>query len=123
MLRHAPLIVIANNVQFAHRQHASFDCVCSRMLLWAKAGRGQVRVNGASVDIQPGDVLLTPWRHAIAYTADCREPFFLAGIHFIPRQPPRTPLVRQIAHLPGALPELAARRHDAPWPGRRASLF
>lgn len=112
-----PLIVLANNAQFARGQRMAFGCVRSRMLLWCRAGCGRVRVNAEAIEFRAGDVLLLPWRHAVAYEADNREPFFLAGIHVIPRQQPGTPLVRQVAHEPGALPQLEMRRQDAPWPG------
>lgn len=113
----APWVVHANYVQFGSQQRIAFDCVRSRMLLWCKAGRGGVTVNGERLEFQPGDILLTPWKHAIAYVADDREPFFLAGIHFIPRQLAATPFVADVAHTPQALPALESRRFDLPWPG------
>ncbi len=87
------------------------------MVLWSRAGRGRVRVDGQEWDFQPGDVCLLPWKHDIQYTADAREPFFLAGIHIIPHQNPGLPFVGLVAHRPGELPELADKRRDAPWPG------
>jgi AraC-like DNA-binding protein len=111
-----PLIVFANYAQFAGGQHIAFDCVRSRMLLWCKAGSGQVCVNSEHFFFQTGDVLLTPWQHAIAYTSDNREPFFLAGVHIIPRQQPGTPLLWEVAHRPGELPRFLGLRQDAPWP-------
>lgn len=116
-----PLIAYANYFQFGRSERVAFGDVRSRMLLWCKAGRGRVRINHTEFEMQPSDVVLTPWRHAIAYTADAREPFFLAGIHLIPRQRAGTPLVREAAHEPGALPHLETRRLDADWPRLRGT--
>jgi AraC-like DNA-binding protein len=108
---------LANNFQFAPDQRVTNTPVRSRMLLWCKAGRGQVRVNTETLTFEAGDVLLTPWAHTITYTADAREPFLVAGIHVIPHERPGSPQVWGVAHKPDELPELAQSRSDAPWPG------
>lgn len=113
----APWVVFANFAQFGAGQSIRYPSVRSRMLLWCKAGHGRVTVNGDAADFLPGDILLAPWKHEISYQAATREPFFLAGIHLIPRQSPHTPYVPDVAHIPGAFPMLEQRRFDTPWPG------
>jgi len=117
-MRHSqPRIALANYFQFAPDQCFTHAPVRSRMLLWCKAGRGQVRVNTETLAFGAGDVLLTPWAHTITYTADAREPFLVAGIHVIPHERPGSPRVWGVAHKTGELPALARCRSDAPWPG------
>lgn len=117
-MRHAqPRIALANYFQFAPAQCLTHTPVRSRMLLWCKAGRGQVRVNTEALAFEAGDVLLTPWAHTITYIAEAREPFLVGGIHVIPHEQPGSPPVWGVAHAPGELPALARCRSDAPWPG------
>jgi AraC-like DNA-binding protein len=117
MRTYQPRIALASYFQFAPTQSLTNGPVRSRMLLWCKAGRGQVRVNTETRPCEAGDVLLTPWAHTITYTADAREPFLLAGIHLIPREQPGTPAVWGVAHTAAELPALARCRSDALWPG------
>lgn len=117
MAHSRPRIALANYFQFAPAQCLTNTPVRSRMLLWCKSGRGQVRVNTETLAFEAGDVLLTPWAHTITYTADARDPFLVGGIHVIPHERPGSPRVWGVAHTPGERPELADRRFDAPWPG------
>lgn len=87
------------------------------MLLWCKAGCGRVHVNGRECLFRTGDLCLTPWAHQIAYEADARDPFLLAGIHVIPHQPAGTRLVRNASHQPGDEPDRLTTHRDAPWRG------
>ena len=112
-----PRIALANYFQFAPAQRLTNDFVQSRMLLWCKAGLGQVRVNTETLVFGAGDILLTPWAHAITYIADAREPFTVGGIHVIPHERPNRTTVWGVAHTPGELPALARWRSDTPWPG------
>jgi AraC-like DNA-binding protein len=112
-----PRIALANYFQFAPAQRLTNTPVRSRMLLWCKAGRGQVQVNMQPLPFEAGDALLTPWAHTITYLADAREPFLVGGIHVIPHERPGTPPVWDVAHRPEELPALAGSRTDAPWSG------
>ena len=112
-----PRIALANYFQFAPAQRLNNPIVRSRMLLWCKAGRGQVRVNTETLDVEAGDVLLTPWEHDITYTADASVPFLVGGIHVIPHERPGGTPIWGVAHKPGEMPALAEWRADAPWPG------
>jgi AraC-like DNA-binding protein len=112
-----PSIALANYFQFAPAQRLNNPFVRSRMLLWCKAGRGQVRVNKETLDFEAGDGLLTPWAHDITYIADAREPFLVGGIHVIPHERPGGTPVWGVAHKPGEMPALGRWRSDAPWPG------
>ena len=117
MTQATPLIALANYFQFARGQRVAYPYVHSRMLLWCKAGQGTVQVNRDLAPFERGDILLTPWRHAIVYHADASDPFFVAGIHIIPHQARGAPLVRAVDHTADPPAPLAAGRADAPWPG------
>lgn len=117
MSKACPIIVRANRIQFAGQQRLGSFRVNSRMLLWCKAGSGRVRVNGCECLFETDDLCLTPWAHEIAYEADARDPFFLAGIHVIPHQPMGTRLIRDASHRPGDAPDRLATHRDAPWQG------
>lgn len=117
MSQSQPRIALANYFQFAPAQRLNNPFVRSRMLLWCKAGRGQVRVNTETREFEAGDVLLTPWAHDITYTADSREPFLVGGIHVIPHERPGGNPVWGVAHNADQYPALNRWRSDAPWPG------
>lgn len=86
------------------------------MLLWCRAGKGQLRANGVELTFAPGDWVLLPWRHEIVYDADAQTPFFVGGIHIIPSHSKRIPVAFQVA--PNRTKKLAGHtgRCDAPWP-------
>jgi AraC-like DNA-binding protein len=72
------------------------------MLLWCKAGYGEVTVNGERFPFEPYDFLCLPWRHHIAYKAHSMDPFFLGGVHIIPDHTPTEPVVFDVAHDPSS---------------------
>lgn len=95
-----PVVVQANWYQFEAGEQVRFPRVESRMLLWCKAGRGRIIVNGQVVPFTPGDYVMLPWRHRIAYEPDARSPFQVAGIHIIPHHDQRHPVSFEVAHVP-----------------------
>lgn len=94
------IVVYANNAQFSPGQRRLFSRVESRMLLWCKAGKGTVTANKLTCDFEPGRYLFLPWGHSIAYEASTHDPFFLAGIHIIPRHARERTVTYDVAHHP-----------------------
>jgi len=72
------------------------------MLLWCKAGKGIVTVNGKSYDFCSGNFLFIPWNHIIRYHADTHDPFWVAGIHIIPDYSDYDKIVYSVFHSPQA---------------------
>jgi len=68
------------------------------MILWCKAGTGEVTVNGKPYPLEAGRYLLLPWEHAVSYRASKEDPFLLAGIHLIPRHSLNQPVTFAVAH-------------------------
>jgi AraC-like DNA-binding protein len=95
------VIAYANNCKFRPGETVHYKRVMSRMLLWCKAGHGEVIVNGESFQFQPGSYLMLCWGHEIMYKADKREPFLVAGVHIIPWCRPGVPVDFAVAHQPG----------------------
>lgn len=79
------MVVHANFKQFYPDERVRLPYVESRMLLWNKAGNGQVTVNDKTFDFHPDSLLIIPWKHSIHYHADPKAPFLLGGVHLIPR--------------------------------------
>jgi len=79
------VIVYANYAQFAPSQVLQNGPVGSRMLLWCRAGTGQVVADRQPVAVDAGRLLVLPWGHSIRYEASRADPFLLAGIHIVPR--------------------------------------
>jgi AraC-like DNA-binding protein len=94
-----PTIAMANAYQFTAKQRTRFQRVESVMLLWCKAGAGQVTANGQAYVLHPGQFLLLPWNHAIAYYPDATSPFLVAGVHLIPDYPPGLPPPSGVTHV------------------------
>lgn len=109
-----PAIVYANYLQFEPAARAAHPRVQSRMLLWCRAGRGTVEINGERLDIAPHQWLFLPWGHSIEYRADHRDPFLLAGVHIIPWMRPGAPIEWQLAHRAADPLFDSADRADAP---------
>ena len=109
-----PVVVVASYFQFEAHYRIHFDRVFSRMLLWAVEGQGEVVANGRRYRLVPGDFLLLPWGHAIAYFPDARRPFLVGGIHLIPDHLPDAPLTFAVAVQPGISAEIdMTLRRDA----------
>lgn len=96
-----PVVVVASYFQFAAHYRIRFDHVFSRMLLWVVEGQGEVVANRNRYNMVPGDFLLLPWGHTIAYYPDARRPFLVGGIHLIPDHLPDAPLTFAVATQPG----------------------
>jgi len=93
-----PALVLANFRQFAPGEEVSQSCVQSRMLLWCKAGKGEVVVLGRRLDLAAGHYVFLPWNRSIRYLADGKNPFLVGGIHLIPDHDPGKPIVFEVAH-------------------------
>jgi len=104
-----PVVVWANNYQFAKNEKITQSCVESRMLLWCKIGRGEVRVNAQRFAMNPGDFMLLPWRRRLEYHPDSKTPFLVAGIHIIPRHARNHPVEFEVAH------SRSHRLFEKPW--------
>lgn len=99
-IRQSPkaLLVHGNWFQFGPGERISHDQVESRMLLWGRAGKGTVVLNGETLRFSPGTFVILPWRHRIEYIAEVRNPFLVAGLHVIPRHDPEVPARYEVAH-------------------------
>jgi len=95
-------IVLANHYQPAKGWSSSAPHVESRMLLWCKAGYGEVTVDGQPFPFEPYDFLCLPWGHRIAYQAHWQDPFFLGGIHIVPDHKRTAPMIFDVAHGPSS---------------------
>jgi len=92
------VVVYANFAQFAPGQSIQFPCVESRMLLWCKARKGAVTVNGDKHPFEAGRYLFLPWGHRIHYEASRKDPFLLCGVHVIPRHADSHPVTFRVSH-------------------------
>jgi len=113
-----PVVVLANWFQFGAHERLDNPRVLSRMLLWSRAGRGRVRVNGQWQSLEPEQWLLLPWSHAVEYAPDAKRPFCVGGIHLIPDHECNRPVEFRASHRPGdGLEHLATARRDRPIAG------
>lgn len=78
------MVAFAATVQFAAGEESAYPHVESRMLLAVEAGRGTVEVDGASLTLGPGSLVVMPWGHAVRYRPDARDPYLVYGAHLIP---------------------------------------
>ena len=78
------VVVFTGYYQFASGEKISQPVIQSRCLLWCKAGRGSLRVNGALMPLEPDDFCFLPWNRSLVYAADAREPFLTGSIHLVP---------------------------------------
>ncbi len=91
------IVILANHYQAARNWFTSFPHVESRMLLWCKAGYGEVTVNEQVFEFEPFDFLCLPWGHEISYQTHQQDPFLLGGLHIIPDYDPAAPKVFDVA--------------------------
>ncbi len=108
------VVALANHYQFDARTVNTGSCVQSRLLLWCKAGAGAVRVNRRRISFQPGDFVLFPWGHDTTYYPDPADPFFVGGVHIIPRHARTKPLTFFVPHAPDAPLFHCSYRGDLP---------
>jgi AraC family transcriptional regulator, arabinose operon regulatory protein len=93
-----PLIVYANHADFKSMKSASISNQQSRMCLWTRSGRGDVIINGQKISMQANDYLYIPWGVRMRYLPDPKNPFFVSGIHLIPRYEIQEKIVYGLAH-------------------------
>ncbi|MFA7345220.1 MAG: AraC family transcriptional regulator [Terrimicrobiaceae bacterium] len=112
----APDAVIAyvGNHQFAPGEKISQPKVQSRLLLWCKAGKGSIRVNGTRLPLEPDDFCFLPWDRSLVYLPDDREPFLTGSIHLIPFHDRSRPVVFWVPHNPKDPMADCAWRSDLP---------
>ncbi|HLL90070.1 MAG TPA: AraC family transcriptional regulator [Tepidisphaeraceae bacterium] len=111
------VVAHANWYQFGPGESVRYPRVESRMVLWCKRGRGTVTVNRQPMALGPGEFVVLPWRHAVAYEAAARGPFLVAGVHVIPRHARGRRVVFEVAHARGSPLAGRAWREDVPLPG------
>ncbi|WP_022884263.1 helix-turn-helix transcriptional regulator [Glaciibacter superstes] len=111
------VVVLANHYQFSPGQDFSVCVIGSRMMLWGISGSGRVVTAQGTFDLEPGMVLLLPWRHDIRYLADRRDPFLTGAVHLVPWHAPGETIEPRAGH--GELDPLNASpfRRNVEWPG------
>lgn len=92
------IIALANDYQFSKGERLSQPKVKSRMLLWGKAGKGTLRVNGEDCPIAVDDFAFLPWDRSMTYQADRDEPFFIGAIHIIPFHDRNRKMTYDVSH-------------------------
>jgi AraC-like DNA-binding protein len=95
------IIAYANHATIAPGKSAGEFHVMSRMLLWCRAGEGNITVNCESRSLRPGDMMFMPWGHRIRYFNSSKEPWRISGIHIIPDLPPGSPFEYKVKHGEG----------------------
>lgn len=93
-------IAHANFFQFKESGAIFHPQVFSRTFIWAKEGKGIIKVNGKKYEMLPDHFLYAPWKHRITYKADARNPFLVGCIHIIPSHSHDYPLQYRVAHRP-----------------------
>jgi len=112
-----PVVVYANWFQFGPSERKFHQRVESRMLLWCQDGKGRLGVNRRELAFEAGDWLLLPWDHEIIYMADAKNPFFVGGIHVIPRYSDHADMTFHVAHNRSDKLAGDPGRSDGYWPG------
>ncbi len=95
------IIAYANHATIAPGRSIGEMHVLSRMLLWCRAGQGNVTVNGETFILRPGEMLFLPWGHRIRYFNGGKEPWRISGIHIIPELPRGSPFEYKVSHADG----------------------
>lgn len=86
-------IVSASVYQFAAYERLKHPGFQSRLLLWAKHGRGELRLNRELYPVRTGEFLFVPWGTPLGCLAGPTEPFLIAGIALIPDYAQDEPVV------------------------------
>ena len=92
------IVAYANHATIASGKTIGEMHVMSRMLLWCRAGEGDVAVNGERNSLGPGDMMFMPWGHRIKYFNISKEPWRISGIHIIPELPIGAPFEYRVKH-------------------------
>lgn len=107
-------MAFASTVQFAPAEQSAYPHVESRMLLAGESGTGVVEVNGHSVRVVPGTLVVMPWGHAVRYLPDDRDPYLVYGAHLIPWHAADEPVDLAVPHHPTHPLTGVATRADRP---------
>ncbi|MGH7143470.1 MAG: hypothetical protein ACREJ2_04965, partial [Planctomycetota bacterium] len=110
-------VALTGDFQFGRGQRILQPQCQSRMLVWCKAGRGRVVVNGRAVLLEPKDAVFLPWNRELIYEADTRAPFLVGGLHLIPWHRRDVPLRFFVPHAARDPLANCNFRADAPLPG------
>ncbi len=110
-------MVHANHYQFSPGQDFSVRVIGSRMMLWGISGAGRVVTARGTLDLEPGVVLLLPWRHDIRYLADRRDPFLTGAVHLLPWHAPGEPIEPRAGHGDQDPLNSSPLRQNVEWPG------
>ena len=111
-----PLVLQASVYAFYPDERIEYKMVDSRMFLWCLSGLGQVIINGKSFELFPEMWMYLPWRHAINYQADSRNPFRVACIHIV-NHTRDEPSFSKIPHRPNEWPDISMLRSEPVVPG------
>jgi len=96
------IVLFGGRHQFSPNQRLIQSQVQSRMLLRCLAGRGTIKVNGASVELEPGTFVWMPWNRRLEYRADRMNPMMICGAHIVPDfHSAGEPIDFFIPHFPG----------------------
>jgi len=107
------IVAYANHATIAPGKTIGEMHVMSRMLLWCRAGEGNVTVNGGRYVLGAGDMMFMPWGHRIRYFNSSKEPWRISGIHIIPELPSGSPVEYKVKHGEGDLIKGGSSRKDA----------
>ena len=111
------VMVLANHYQFGPGQDFSVRAIGSRMMLWGISGTGRVVTAQGTLDLEPGMVLLLPWRHDIRYLADEHDPFLTGAVHLLPWHAPDEPIEPRASHGTRDPLNSSPFRRNVEWPG------
>ena len=117
------IIMQANVHCFYPHDYDIWPEVQSRYFVWCRSGKGSIKVNGNSYDLEAGNFIVAPWKHAIRYDANADGPFVIGSIHIIPELPPGAPIVYEVRHKPSKAQDHFALRQDRPWEGFEVPRF
>jgi AraC-like DNA-binding protein len=111
------VLVYANHYQFGPGEDYLTRTVASRTMLWGISGTGEVRSGSFGTVLDPGTVVIFPWRSDIHYLADASDPFLTGCAHLLPWHAPAVPIIPVAGH--GADDPLTSSPHrrDVDWPG------
>ncbi len=112
-----PVVLHANQYQFAPGQSLHNELVGSRMLLWCRQGAGRIEVDGAVMPLPADAWTLLTWRHRIRYEADRRRPFVVCGIHICPDHDHDVAVEMRVPHARDDLQHQVRHRRNIHWPG------
>jgi AraC-like DNA-binding protein len=111
------VLVFANHYQFGPGQDFLVRTIGSRVVLWGISGAGHVRSGAFTTAVDPGTVVIFPWRSDIRYLADPRDPFLTGAAHLLPWHAAGVPIVPSAGHGSDDPLNSSPYRRDVEWPG------